>query len=116
MNLARPYGRRLNRTKATVPLAVMTISAERVSIGPIALLRRVVPNVWVARQDVEAVFRATGFLTPGVGLRESTGVHFFWSPRGRRIVAELETLGYPVTPPQRPNFWRLSGWSRTPIE
>lgn len=116
MSLARPFGRQLSRTNATVPLAIMTISAAHLYIGPIAPLRRILRSVTVARPDVEAVFRSTGALTWGVGLREPTGVHFFWTFHGRRIVAELEALGYPVVPTRRPSLWLLSGWSSRAIE
>jgi hypothetical protein len=115
MNLARPFGR-ANRVNATVPLAIMTIGAGQLSIGPIAALSRILPSVTVARPEVEAVFRSTGLLTPGVGLKEPTGVHFFWTFRGRRIVAELEALGYPVTPTRRPSLRLLSGRSQETIQ
>ena len=115
MNLARPFGR-ANRANATVPLAIMTISTERLQIGPIAALSRILPSVSVARPEVEAVFRSTGLLTPGVGVKERTGVHFFWTFRGRRIVAELEALGYPVAPTRRPSLRLLSGRSPEAIQ
>lgn len=116
MNLARPFGGRLNRTNATIPLAIMTISADQLSIGPIAALRRVLPGVSVAHPDVEAVFRSTGPLTMGVGVQERTGVHFFWTFRARRIVEELEALGYPLAPTRRPSLRLLSGRSQRPIQ
>lgn len=116
MNLARPFGGRLNRVNVTVPLAIMTFDGAQLSIAPIPPLKRVIPAVRIARNDLEDVFRATGFLTWGVGVREPGGVHFFWSFRGARIVSDLAALGYRVTPPKRPNLWRLSGWSRKPIE
>ena len=116
MNLARPFGSRLNRTNATVPLAVMSISADELYIGPILPLRRILPSVRVARHDVEAVFRSTGFARSGIGVTERTGVHFFWTFRARRVLADLEALGYPVTEPRRPSLWLLSGRSHKVME
>lgn len=116
MNLARPFGRWSNRTNATVPLAILTISVERLRIDPIAALGRILPRVDLARSDVQAVFRSTGLNTWGVGVREPAGVHFFWTFRPRRIVAELEALGYPVAPPRRPSLRLLFGRSGRAIE
>ena len=114
MNLDRRLGK-LRRANATVPLAVMTICAAGLSIEPIRLLARVLPGLHLSRQQVQTVFRSRGVLTPGVAVRESTGVHYFWTLRGRRIVAELQALGYPTEPPQRPPLWPLLGWSDKPI-
>jgi len=97
-------------------LATLTISAGQLSIHPIAALSRILPSVTLARADVEAVFRSTGPMTPGVGVKERTGVHFFWTFRGRRILAELEALGYPVGPRRRPSIRLLSGRSQEAIQ
>jgi hypothetical protein len=116
MNLARPFAGGSNRVNATIPLATMTISAGQLCIGPIAALRWILPSVSLARPEVEAVFRSTGFNRWGVGVKEPSGVHFFWTFNGRRILAELEALGYPVAPARRPSLRLLSGRSRKAIQ
>jgi hypothetical protein len=115
INLARPFGR-LNRANATIPLAVLEFSADELCLGPIRPLIKILPTVHLARDQVHAVYRSTGLLTMGVAVQEAGGVHFFWTVRGRRVITELETLGYSTQPPKRPSIWRLSGWSNKPIE
>lgn len=115
MNLDRRFGS-LRRANATVPLAVMTIGHGGLRIEAIPLLRRMMPAVALDRADVECVWRSTGLLTPGVGVREISGVHFFWTWRGRRIIELLDGLGYQIGPPGRPRLLPLLGWSRKPIE
>jgi hypothetical protein len=72
----------------------MTISETGLRIEAVPLLRRIMPRVVLDRAEVLAVWRSTGLMTPGVGVREPNGVHFFWTWRGRRIVALLDGLGY----------------------
>jgi hypothetical protein len=115
MNLDRPFGS-LGRANATVPLAVMTISETGLRIEAVPLLRRIMPRVVLDRAEVLAVWRSTGLMTPGVGVREPNGVHFFWTWRGRRIVALLDGLGYQIAEPHRPRLFPLLGWSRRPVE
>jgi hypothetical protein len=114
MNLDRSLGP-LRRVNATVPLAVMTVEAEGLRIEGIPFLRRLLPGVALDRRDVEYVWQSTGLLTPGIGVRERNGVHFFWTWRGRRIVELLDGLGYQIGQPGRPPVLRLLGWSRKPI-
>lgn len=114
MNLDRPFGR-LRRTNATAPLAVMTLNSDELSIGPIRLLARALPGIHLSKDEVQAVYRSTGLLTAGIAVRGSIGVHYFWTFRGKHIVAELKALGYPSMPPKRGPAWRLLGWSRRSI-
>jgi hypothetical protein len=75
------------------------------------------PRVAVDRRDDQYVWQSTGLLTPpGVGVRESNGVHFFWTWRGRRIVELLDDLGYQAGSPGRPPSSSQLGWSRKPID
>jgi hypothetical protein len=87
MNFDRRFGR-LRCANATLPLAVMKVDADGLSIGPVRAFARVLPIVQLARGQVQAVYRSSGLLTSGIAVREPGCMRYFWTLRGRRITGK----------------------------
>jgi hypothetical protein len=110
MNLDHRFGTQ-RRANATIPLATMVVSLTSLRIGPIGVLRRILPTVDIPRSQVVAAYRSIGLVTFGVAVRTNTSIHYFWTFRIRRILNEIEALGYPIEGPRWTSMFQLLGRS-----
>ena len=91
----RIYG--IRRLRATYPSGHLSVDPGKVSLW--ASKRSLPPDLplpVVLASDTTCVFVRR--VTPGVGFKTSSTVHYFWTLRPTRIVRILEQAGFAVCP------------------
>ena len=108
-----------DRVNFAIPFARLRVSDGELDLhSPMASLahQRRARSVSIKRVDVEAVFRSTLRLHPGLGIETNEGkTHYFWTLHPQTVLNDLAARGYPLGDEHRAlPYWTLLGFRGKP--